>query len=432
MCDEKIQQLSQTRIRFLFSKFRSRSSNPEGFDSKLNWWIGAINELCIQERRYHFNISQLSKAFKSCNVIPDLDCLRLVASEMKRRDNLVTRDYFINNICANSGQSWLSWGLGSLAKPLKFGLSWFGSKEDEQEECELMDQSISYSSDLVNLEAVVSGSRELMTYVNEQQLIDKCLKYEEFEKSLVTFNIKPDQLEILLLYLTSIKQVITMEDKGTRYIKFGDDVQFSDLDVSLRSLESARELIEDDIVKIEMEIEKCMVEAKSAIRASNKIKAKSLLRRKKRLEDVLSKKEAQLDNINCLSEQLVDVQSNKAVVSAYKECADALKAAQVKHDEINFTISEMEDAFETQNDILTDLGKNITTSMIDDDELEAELKEIMQLDDNEKIKVPNMSPKENDDKIDELYKRLENLRRPMRTSSPHNEPAARKVKKVAD
>ncbi|XP_015794707.1 charged multivesicular body protein 7 [Tetranychus urticae] len=429
--------LSLTRIRHLYSKFRNRASNPEGFDSKLNYWIGAINEWSVKEKRYQFNLVEISKAFKRDNLIPDLECLRLVASELKRRNNLVSRDYFINNVCADNGSnsSWLSWGLGSLSKPLKFGLSWFNNQGDEQEECEIIDPDITNSLALVNVDAVTSGAKELMTLLTEHQYIDKCLKYEEFERLILTnFEIEPDQLDVLLLYLIANKQAVTMEDKGTKYIKFGDNIQFSDMDISLRRLESARDLIEDDIIKVEIEIEKALEEAKAAVKSSNRIKAKALLRKKKRLEDVLSKKEAQLDNIHCLSEKLVDVQSNKAVVHAYREVADVLKSAQLKHEEINDTISSIEDVFENQNDVLSDLGRSMATTIIDDDELEAELKAFMAEDEDIEVpKVPDRSPKVTDDKLEDLYTRLENLRRPITDDDELMEGSSRKsIKRKAN
>ena len=169
----------------------------------------------------------------------------------------------------------------------------------------------------------------------KQEAVEK-LAYEKLK-------IDPKYFEYMLLYFLYHKKVIVIEEKGLKLIKFGDNPQFSDFDIGLARLEAAKSLVEDDILKVEEEMEKCRNEAKAVLKEGNRFKAKALLRRKKRFEDILLKKEGQLDNIMFMFDQMLDVDSHKMIINAYNNCAEVLKLAQSKHADLSSTMANIEE-----------------------------------------------------------------------------------------
>lgn len=70
------------RMNFLFSPFRERSVNPEGYDAKLNFWINTIQDLCVKSQCPVISGTALSAAFERKNRQPV--CLDIVLESMIR------------------------------------------------------------------------------------------------------------------------------------------------------------------------------------------------------------------------------------------------------------------------------------------------------------------------------------------------------------
>lgn len=241
---------------------------------------------------------------------------------------------------------------------------------------------------------------ELLEQVRKQRYAGECVKYDEFaEEMLAKLRLSAETLDLIVAYLESRDQCTQVHEGSVRIIKFGAGKTIDQRDISLFKLEVAKDLIAAETAKLEAEMERCRDEARDCIRADNKLKAKLVLKRKHRLEALLHKKQSQYDNIEILSDQILNSDSNKLIVDAFAKSAQVLKSAEVIPEDYEEMISEIEEAADLQNHMLNGLSRPLDGSQIDDGDLEKELREMI-----------------GEQQIDEQLKRLDQLRPAMGTS----------------
>ena len=97
------------RLSVLFTEFRSREANPEGWDSKMMFWINSINRWSKERLVIKFNIEKIRSAFERNSTLPQVKCIQLVLSEMKRRKLIVSKEEFFKEIDNCQNQSWAKW-----------------------------------------------------------------------------------------------------------------------------------------------------------------------------------------------------------------------------------------------------------------------------------------------------------------------------------
>ncbi|KAF8768120.1 Charged multivesicular body protein 7 like protein [Argiope bruennichi] len=107
------------RMNFLFSPFRERSVNPEGYDAKINFWINTIQDLCMKSQCPVISNTALCAAFDRKNRQPV--CLDIVLENMMRQ-GLIMRMNDYTKIEQEKG--WLGWSFDMLVqKPVSWGFS---------------------------------------------------------------------------------------------------------------------------------------------------------------------------------------------------------------------------------------------------------------------------------------------------------------------
>ncbi|GFS85216.1 hypothetical protein NPIL_379441 [Nephila pilipes] len=107
------------RMNFLFSSFRERCVNPEGYDAKLNFWISTIQDMCMKSQCPVISNPALCSAFERKKRQPM--CLYTVLENMSRQGLIMKMSDF-NKIEQEKG--WLGWGFDILIqKPVSWGFS---------------------------------------------------------------------------------------------------------------------------------------------------------------------------------------------------------------------------------------------------------------------------------------------------------------------
>lgn len=302
----------------------------------------------------------------------------------------------------------------------------------------------------MNLNVFDRIARKLLGYVRENNLFGRILKYSEFEENVCSkLALDKRQLEMIIRFLES-KSNCQIAESNVKIIKFDEgNATITDKELSLRRLEDAKAMIEQDMAKLDEEVERCKAEAREAIKQNNKSKCLNILKKKARLTQQLEHKLNQFDNIEVLEDQLLNSDTNKQILEALAKSSQALKAKQPSADHVDDLLISIEDAMESHKSLLHDISRPIGGQVFDDDELELELNQLIEEDEIEKIakeqpskqatksnaKVaatnsqPANSTEDPDSESDELFERLRKLKAPP-TTTPTLSPTAAKREKV--
>lgn len=413
---------------FHFRDFRAKEVNPEGFNSKMAWWLTAIDRWTREENAVPFTIADVQQAFERDNgAKPNAAMLKLVLTNLMLTPDVLTLEQFMCK-CQNAKHAgWISWGVATAVKPLSWGLSWLsgekrGAAADEREFVEQVSTAIRDDSKFVNVALLEQLAERLVCE------IDRCGQRVYRVDLLQTraaemLNVNARALDLLLVLLESRNKVTMTVDHGIRVVKFG--AAFTELELALLRLDAAKEMVEADIKKSEQDLTTLKNDARACVRDKCNLKARQLLKRKQRLEAQMAKKEAQLDNIDFLLHQLSEADSHAMVLRAYEEGAEMLKSAQLKVN-IDATIADLEDALADDAELRTALATPITGALggVDDAALDDELEQLLAEETPGKMLTPAVATdtpkrkKTDEVEIDELVNRLNELR-----SAPAHDPA---------
>lgn len=345
----------------LTAPFRSRSANPDGFDSKMKLWIGAIEDWTVSNRRLTFSIKEIHKTFISdSGVRPDKESIRLVLSEMKRRNlvstlsslktsKLWTSSDPLLDESFNDPKSWVSWGVKKLVyDPASWALASITGRQNESYS-DLTDLSIADDMKFVTQKGLHELAHNLLAeFVRISKAEEQfCFEWRHLlelvnpimNTIICATDIKElsETLDILMDYLEHNKLIATQTDNDTKLVKVAnpDDseektVIITQRDVAIARLLRAKELL---VASADRYLEQASRAKQGALDCYNRkeiARAKSLLRSHKRFADYAQQKEAQLTNVEVMLEQLENNDSNMVVLQAYKDGASALKLANDK------------------------------------------------------------------------------------------------------
>lgn len=452
--------LSPARSGTFFAPFKSRSANPDGFDSKMKLWINSIEEWVVLNKKLTICLKDIHQAFVSdTGIRPDKECIRLVLSEMKRRSKLVplnsiktskfwsnsTTVPLLDNIVDPKG--WFGWGVRRLVyDPANWAFSTLTSNQDPAFS-DLTDMSINDTTKFVCQKSLNELSQRLLIELVRISKAEKqfCFEWQhllEFITPIMNTIIDAtdgnellEMLDILIEYLAINKHVAIQTDNESKLVKIAntedskeDEVTITKKDVAMARLLRAKELLTADADKYHSQAQRAKHNAVASFKKQEVAKAKSLLRSHKRLQTLADQKEMQLSNVEVMLEQLETTDSNMMILKAYKDGADALRIANTNLDSNTSILDEVYDATAEAsqlNNEMNQMMKDISyLSQPADDTLNAdlttELDRLLNTDDKDLATnrtlttgpnsslVQNQSPV--DDKfVDELEQRLNSL-----------------------
>lgn len=155
----------------------------------------------------------------------------------------------------------------------------------------------------------------------------------------------------------------------------------SEMERSIFTLEETETSLSTVIDKLETDINDLNVQIKQCLKDGKKQNAKILLRKRHILEKNLEKKSNVIENVQEILQKIHDTQKDKDVLSAYKIGADALKhglaGSGITLDTVDDILEEMKEQIEVHDEIQTGLGASVKDIIVDEAELEDELKDLL-------------------------------------------------------
>lgn len=424
--------------------------------------MNAIEEWATTNKKLTLSLRDIHQTFISDSGIrPDKECIRLVFSEMKRKSRLVTfsslktskvwsqtarQHPVIDNILDPRG--WLNWGVKKIVyDPATWAFSALSNTQDETFS-DLTDMSINDSMRFVCIKSLNELSQNLFV---ELIRISKAEKQVCFEWQHLLELISPimntivdaadgkdllDMLNILIDYLAQNHHVAVQTDNDYKLVKIAcpeeageEKVAITQKDIAMARLLRAKELLLADSDKCRNQAQQAKQDALASHSRKETAKAKSQLRTFNRLMNCAEKKEAQLTNVEIILEQLENTNSNKLIIQAYKDGADALKVANTDMESNMSVLDDLYDATaeakylgEEMDQMLNNISCLSRTHDISNTELEAELNEYINNGDkvapsssarvvtaNESTSVEQPTHEIDDKFVDELEQKLNDL-----------------------
>lgn len=105
-----------SRMGVLLTEFRTRTVNPENYDSKMRFWKELIAKYCEHKGSGSMSITELKRVFKRKGTSPY--CLATVFEDMMKEGQLVAKVEFLKM----PQETWSGWAVDVLVKrPLGWG-----------------------------------------------------------------------------------------------------------------------------------------------------------------------------------------------------------------------------------------------------------------------------------------------------------------------
>ncbi|XP_071338384.1 charged multivesicular body protein 7 [Trachinotus anak] len=358
------------RMNFMFSDFKeNRDVNTTDWDSKMDFWTALIAKSCTERGTVCVNLQELNNTFKRKEKSPL--GLATVLQSMARCGKIQRESEF----AANVDCGWLSWGVGLLlVKPLKWTFSTLlGSSRVPLEES------------FVVIELVKEKATELLrVYRNSEYASRSILSFQEL--CTLSSDVCADEstMCMALLQLQRDKQVMVSLHEGEKIVKFCQPGQdrvspVSDVDIGIYQLQRSEKLLGERVEKLGLEADKCREEAKLLLSEGKKSQALRCLRGRKRVEKRADNLFAKLETIRGILDRIAQSQTDKMVMQAYQAGVSALrlslKDATVERAEN--LVDQIQELCDTQDEVNQTISSGVTSADEDIDELEEELKSLL-------------------------------------------------------
>lgn len=411
----------------LFSNFRNQAVNPTGWQDKMNFWVNLITDYCHQTKSVMFSHEELCLIFERHGCIPQ--CLKTVLEHMFSQGSIMSVAEFSR--ISSQKKSWFDWSYDILLyRPVTWGLSAFQNAMHWNQKD---DRYVMFSvvKDLAS--KILRRHKDLVN----SQWTDNVVFLETLEEQCKDICTGMN-LQMALTQLQKDNEVLLLQVNGQQIVKFRAKEEaavsaLSELDKGILRLQKAKDSIQKEIDNADYEIDRCSQDAKHFVKDGCKTKAMLCLKRKKRLEKVLQKKMATLDNIENLLGQLQDSTSEKMVLQAYNAGVLAMKCA-VKGgldlDNVDTTMADVEEMLETANEIQDTVSKPIGIAAEQDSALEEELEELLAADLKDSTDIP-VPAHEASTLSEDIFNKLINLPAPATSLSPSSEDKAKISSKTA-
>ncbi|KRZ16894.1 Charged multivesicular body protein 7, partial [Trichinella zimbabwensis] len=302
------QTVDDETMQHMFSKFRSKESNPNGYSRKLQFWMDSIRNLVYSKGNPIFTLGQLKQEFQWRNYTPA--CLDHVIFEMLKSGIIMTRTEYENSL--------YGWFYKNLQKILRESWNYIFPHNNDKE--------IEY----VYVALVKSLGEQILCKVQKLSLdstiSENVISWNELRREIADICPVKRALDLVLSYLQSVRLVSSYQtDDAETLLKFclsSENVypEITDIDISIYKIQ--------------------------------KLTAK--LQTERYHENILANKLDAIYNLQSLYLKLMSAKNNAMVTGALETSKTALRNklnADISFSEVQTTLDEIEEAAEVQTDI---------------------------------------------------------------------------------
>ncbi|XP_011613791.2 charged multivesicular body protein 7 [Takifugu rubripes] len=355
------------RMEFMFSAFKeNRDVNTTDWDSKMAFWTALVLKSCRQRGSVYVSLQELNMIFRRKEKSPL--GLPTVLQSLARCGKIQKESEF----AASVDCGWLSWGVGLLlVKPLKWTFSTLlgGSRVPPEEP-------------FVVIELVKEKAAEVLGAYRSSDLGgSSVLSFAELSSVCSGVCADESTLCMALLQLQRDKQVTVSLHDGEKVVKFCQHGQdrvspVSDVDVGIYQLQRSEKLLGERVERLELDAHKCKEEAKMLLREGKKSQALRCLRGRKRVEKRAENLLAKVESIREILDRIAQSQTDKMVIQAYQAGVSALKLSlkDVTVERAENLVDQIQELCDAQDDVNQTLSRGVAGAEGDMDELEEELK----------------------------------------------------------
>ncbi|XP_034451538.1 charged multivesicular body protein 7 [Hippoglossus hippoglossus] len=360
------------RMNFMFSDFKeNRDVDTTDWDSKTDFWTALVLSSCRHQGSVCVRLQELNHSFRRKEKSPL--GLATVLQSMSRCGKIQRESEF----AANVDCGWVSWGVGLLlVKPLKWTFSTLlGSGS-----------TVPLEESFVVIEVVKEKAAELLRVYRSSEFASRSvLSFQEL--CTLSSGVCADEstLCMALLQLQRDKQVLVSLHEGEKIVKFclpGQDrvSPVSDVDIGVYQLQHSEKLLGERVEKLGLEADKCREEAKLLLSEGKKSQALRCLRGRKRVEKRADNLFAKLETIRGILDRIAQSQTDKMVIQAYQAGVSALRVSlkDVTVERAENLVDQIQELCDTQDEVNQTLSSGVTSADEDMDELEEELKSLLE------------------------------------------------------
>ncbi|KAI0032209.1 Snf7-domain-containing protein [Vararia minispora EC-137] len=393
---------STSRLHSLYADIaRQKLSNPAAFQSTVSWWRATLQSTLAkgwQPRTtdkliLHADPVVLPEALRYEGVGKPL-CLSTVIAELANTKTLIPLNQFLVSRQSIYDPGWLPYRIASfvLGKPLWWALQQMNivSADDGNETdaerwkyvhgdyvfVDLLEQAAS---------AVITRQRDVGT-----GLADALYNFESFKDAFAAHALpgvvlSDADVRVLVKFLQRDKHVL-VADKDV--IKFSTPAveelsEITTVDCGILELKTAISRLQVQTNSLQQKIDACTRRAMEAVRQKHEMVAKTCLRARKHLSEVLAQRHASLETLQSTLIQVEAAADNIHIMKSYESSTATLRALlahpSLQRESVDKTLDaiananadarEIDDAIRVGGDI----AASEAGATVDDDEIAAEL-----------------------------------------------------------
>ncbi|XP_011497274.1 PREDICTED: charged multivesicular body protein 7 [Ceratosolen solmsi marchali] len=363
------------RMRFFCAPFRNRSSNPEEWIHKYQFWHELINSWSSYYALCCFTLSVVNANFQRNS--QKISCLPTVWQELYRNGEIIS----ISDFLKEPSNTWIGWMVDIFIKKSTF---WIFSKVKGY----ILEPNFNMTEKYVYLATVKELAELILLTVNSKndnkllslsKLTKNCIKQSSNDR------ITEENIKLALIWLRRTKQAAFRVCKGDNSynllvkISSNNVEDVTEIDEGIYTLTQQEYIITKCIEELEKKRNEVILKAKLSLKNGLRQVAKSLLRKKHELDKCIEKRSITLHNVQKLLSSIDDAHYNTNTLAAYKAGCNILKKFEsngLTEDKAKDTVNDLSEIFEDLNEIKSIMIQPVLT-VESDFELEKELTEIM-------------------------------------------------------
>jgi len=380
------------RMKVMFAPMRPKELNPESWNSKMAFWKSLIARWCLENEICGITIDLLQKAFTREGIVPH--CLKEVLEDAVKSGEFTDQARYTDYIKPKT--TWRSWSTNLMWNTVQ----------------SVGDRLVGHNPNNIIIpsvaEKLMDDKLSILKSIEPVLKLDQCMFISEDQIRNLHNNISTELLDLLCARRVIASSLID----GKKYFKISEDnsvIDFREKDEGVIKLMKTQHLLNEEIEDLESQAKVMENKIKQLLKTDSRQSAKSLLRRKKNIENLQNEKMNQKLNTETLLDQIIGADSNRMVLDSYRSGLGALKSSLEDKSfvDVDNLMDEIGDTLSKGEDLTVKMSKSMLDDSLSSDELEKELNDLSK--EESDLDVSKELSKITSEEDEELLEMLEKL-----------------------